>query len=601
LLGVERWAEIRRMKQVEGLSQREIHRHTGVHRDTIRKALASSERPRYGPRPPRPSKLDPFLLADEPTLSGVRIREELERLGHDGGKTILDDLLRELRPRFLPPPRSFQRTRYRPGGLAQFDLCEPRSEIPVGFGQTRRGYLVMCELPYSRAFAGALVFSKEFPDIAFGMTRCLARLGTLPAKLVWDREGAIAPKGRPTEDFLAFCGRLALGWVILDPGDCQAKGALERSHRFLHSNFEAGRRFANPLDFQHQLDGWCERINARVHRTTRAVVAERLAEERERMRPLPAALPETDRRFVMRVPAQPYLRFDRNDYSLDPRLVGRRVGVRVSQAEIAAFCLDSGALAARHARVFAGGLCFTDPAHQRALELLRGERRRRRTGPDVERYRAAWARRTGPSGTLAGRPYTGRHPRQHHALLVDEHRGFLGSSLLGEQGGLLRRQEHLDSVCHQRLSRRAVSTTAELGRARISPQPHPLQAARPRRPLRGLGTAATFFGRGSRRLQTTAQVANRGAATLRAPLLRSFASPDAQSRRPCFAPGSIISAPAASVPVRAEGRTKRRPLCLGERDPVPPLISCPLRTRTRRPEISSRHASFRSDAGTPSG
>jgi hypothetical protein len=76
------------------------------------------------------------------------------------------------------------------------------------------------------------------------MSRCLARLGALPAKLVWDREGAIAPRGRPTEQFLAFCGQLALGWVILDAGDCQAKGALERSHRFLHGNFEAGRRRA---------------------------------------------------------------------------------------------------------------------------------------------------------------------------------------------------------------------------------------------------------------------------------------------------------------------------------------------------------------------
>jgi hypothetical protein len=124
LLGVEQWAEIRRMRHVERLSQREIHRRTGVRRDTIRKALASPEPPSYGPRSKRPSKLDSFvgtveeLLADEPTLSGVRIREELERLGYAGGKTILYDMLRELRPRFLPPPRSFQRTRYRPGELA---------------------------------------------------------------------------------------------------------------------------------------------------------------------------------------------------------------------------------------------------------------------------------------------------------------------------------------------------------------------------------------------------------------------------------------------------------------------------------------------------
>jgi Mu transposase-like protein len=152
----------------------------------------------------------------------------------------------------------------------------------------------------------------------------------------------------------------------------------------VHGNFEAGRRFANALDFQHQLDGWCDRINARVHRTTRAVVAERLAEERAAMRGLPANLPDTDHRFVTRVAAQPYLRVDRNDYSLDPRLVGRRVEVRVSQSQITAVCLDTGELAARHARVLAGGLCFTDRDHQRALDELRGERKRHRSQPEVE-------------------------------------------------------------------------------------------------------------------------------------------------------------------------------------------------------------------------
>jgi transposase len=104
------------MKHVEGLSQREIHRRTGAHRDTIRRALAQPEPPSYGPRMKRPSKLAPFLssieelLCDEPRLSGVRIREEIEKEGYEGSKTILDDLLRELRPRFSPPPRSFQRT-----------------------------------------------------------------------------------------------------------------------------------------------------------------------------------------------------------------------------------------------------------------------------------------------------------------------------------------------------------------------------------------------------------------------------------------------------------------------------------------------------------
>jgi transposase len=98
----------------------------------------------------------------------------------------------------------------------------------------------------------------------------------LPEKLVWDREGAIAGGGRPTAPFAAFCGQLEVGWVILDAGDAQAKGVLERSHRFLRTNFEPGRQFANALDFQLQLDGWSDRANQRVHRTIRAVPAERL-------------------------------------------------------------------------------------------------------------------------------------------------------------------------------------------------------------------------------------------------------------------------------------------------------------------------------------
>jgi hypothetical protein len=210
------------------------------------------------------------------------------------------------------------------------------------------------------------------------LRRSLERIGVLPEKLVWDREGAIhAGGGRPTDEFAGFCGQVGVGWVILEARDPQAKGVLERSHRFLRTNFEPGRAFANHLDFQAQFDAWCDRVNQRVHRTIRAVPAERLLEERERMRPLPDRLPDLDRRLVMRVPQQPYLRFDRNDYSIDPAFAGRRIEVRVSQSEITATVLDTGELACRHRRVFAGGLTFTDPAHQNELERLRARRRLR--------------------------------------------------------------------------------------------------------------------------------------------------------------------------------------------------------------------------------
>src|SRR4051812_21668592 len=190
------------MKFVDGLSIHEIVRRTGHDRNTVRRALRSDQPPRYE-RPPRPSKLDRFrdevkrLLQEDPRIPAKRIRELIEELGYEGGKSILDDYVRELRPLYRRH-RTYQRTLYRPAELLQFDLFEPRQEIPVGHGQTRRGYVVTAELGYSRALAAALVFSKEFEDIAFGMSRCLTRLGALPEQLVWDREGAIhSGGGRP--------------------------------------------------------------------------------------------------------------------------------------------------------------------------------------------------------------------------------------------------------------------------------------------------------------------------------------------------------------------------------------------------------------------
>ena len=381
MVGVEQWAEVRRMHRVDGLSGREISRRTGLHRDTVARLLVAAEPPRYS-RKPIGSKLDPFKdwvcgqLAVDPRIQSQRLREMADVLGYEGGKSIFDDFVREVRPRYLRP-RTFQRTVYRPGELVQCDLWEPRELIPVGHGQHRRGWVVTCEVCWSRVIAGALVFSKEAPDILWGLARNLGRLGALPGKLVWDREAAIAAGGRATEPFAAFCGRLELGWVILEARDPQAKGALERSHRFMRSNFEPGRVFANHLDFQDRLDAWTDKANGRVHRTIRAVPAERLAEEKTRMRALPARMPDLDRRQVIRVPAQPFVRFDRNDYSIDPRFAGRRVEVRVSQSEVTAVVLDTGELAARHRRVFAGNLTITDPAHQTELDRRREHRRQR--------------------------------------------------------------------------------------------------------------------------------------------------------------------------------------------------------------------------------
>lgn len=45
---------------------------------------------------------------------------------------------------------------------------------------------------------------------------------------------------------------------------------------------------------------------------------------------------------------------------------------------------STGEVIARHRRIFAGGLTFTDPAHQAELDQLRGERKHPNREPEVE-------------------------------------------------------------------------------------------------------------------------------------------------------------------------------------------------------------------------
>jgi transposase len=384
VLDVERWAELRREHFVRGVAIKELARRYGIDRNTVRRALRSEGPPVYR-RAPRPSKLEPFkdeihrLLKTDPRLPGQRVRELIAPLGFEGGKTIVDDYLRELRPLFLPPPRTFQRTVYRPGEICQFDLWEPKAEVPVGHGQTRRGWVVVACVGYSRAGAGALIFTKQTPDLLAGIRRCLWSLGALPELLVWDRQSGLhARDGRPTQEYAAFCGQLRVDWYFCEPADPQAKGVVERMQDFIERSFEPGRTFANERDFQLQLDTWFDmRANLRMHKTLRCRPIDRLIEERALMAPLPKSAPDTDRRWVLRVPPDPHLRFDTCDYSLDPALVGRRVEARVSDREVLAVALDTGEIACRHQRSFARHRTITALEHARALRARSG-------GPDVE-------------------------------------------------------------------------------------------------------------------------------------------------------------------------------------------------------------------------
>jgi transposase len=374
VLNVEDWAEIRRLHKAEGLSIKEIARRTGVARNTVRSALRSDEPPSY--RRERPgSAVDAVeprireLLSEFPRMPSTVIAE---RIGWQGGRTVLQERVALLRPLFLPADPC-QRTEYQPGELAQWDLWFPPVKVPLGQGQSASPPVIVGVSGYSRTITARMIPGREAHDILLGHLACLLDLGGVPRKGVYDNEAALISRhnGRPnpTPPFQRFRGTLGMGLIVCKPGDPEAKGMVERANKYLETSFIPGRRFTSPQDFNGQLAMWLRRANNRNHSTLRCRPSDRIGEDRAAMMPLPPVLPDPAWRETKRLGRDHWVRIGTCDYSVHPRAIGRRVDIRMDLDEVVVTC--AGDEVARHPRSWAKHRTITDPEHDRARIIMR--------------------------------------------------------------------------------------------------------------------------------------------------------------------------------------------------------------------------------------
>jgi hypothetical protein len=281
----------------------------------------------------------------------------------------------ELRPLFVPPDPC-QRTDYRPGELAQFDLWQPDALIPLGFGQADKLWVVAGVVGFARFIGGWMIPTRQAHDVLGGKLQVLHQFGAVPRTAVWDQEACIGRwRGKEmvfTAEFQAFRGTLGMGARLCQRGDPEAKGLIERANGYFETSFLPGRRFEDVADFNRQFTGWLVRANNRVHATTKMRPREAMFEERGAMLSFPPVLPDPALRFSVRLPRDHYVRVDTNDYSVNPRFVGRRVEVRVELDTVVVTC--AGTEVARHARCLARHQSLLAPEHARILRAMRVER-----------------------------------------------------------------------------------------------------------------------------------------------------------------------------------------------------------------------------------
>lgn len=131
----------------------------------------------------------------------------------------------------------------------------------------------------------------------------------------------------------AFAGTLATTIKLAPPPrDPEFKGMVERRNGYLETSFLPGRVFGSPADFNTQLTDWLPRANSRNMRGFGRPV-DALEDDLAAMTVLPPVAPTTGLHTRVRLARDYYVRIDGNDYSVDPRVIGRFVDVVATLAE----------------------------------------------------------------------------------------------------------------------------------------------------------------------------------------------------------------------------------------------------------------------------
>src|SRR5690349_3002358 len=149
----------------QGLSISQISTLTGYSRPTIRKYLGQTRPPRYGPRQPRPTLLDPYKPYLKERLAagvwnGVVLLKEIKERGYPGCYSVLNRNLQAQRKAALVV--AVRRLETAAGQQAQVD-CGNVGDITPPDGERHKLNAFVMTLGYSRAMFCDIATDQKLP------------------------------------------------------------------------------------------------------------------------------------------------------------------------------------------------------------------------------------------------------------------------------------------------------------------------------------------------------------------------------------------------------------------------------------------------------
>jgi transposase len=385
---VELFERIRRDREREGLSIRELARRHGVHRRAVRQALASAwppprKRPEGRPAPklgPYRPLIDRWLIADReaPRKRRHTAKRIWQRLLDEHGAEVAETTVREYVRRRLrelgePPEEAFVPQVHEPGQEAEVDWGEAVVELA---GQPRTVQLFLMRACYSGA-TFCMAFERQTQQAFLeAHVEAFHFFGGVFEQIRYDNLGSavkqvLRGRRRVEQDrFVALRSHYLYESTFTLPGlkGAHEKGGVEGElGRFRRSHLVPVPKVTSLGELNRLLEDGCFDDFARRIRGRSETVGEALRAEARALRDLPIIDFETAEHGSPRVDAKALVTIRQNRYSVPASLVGLRVQAKIGAREIVVF--HERREVARHARLH--GRFQTSARLDHYLELLR--------------------------------------------------------------------------------------------------------------------------------------------------------------------------------------------------------------------------------------
>jgi transposase len=301
MLTQEQAVEIWVLKK-QGRSIREIAREMGMARNTVRRYLREQRKVRYGPRKPRPCKLDAYKGLLQERVAQARpdwipatvLLREIQAVGYAGGISQLKAYLAPLKV-IAPDP------------VVRFET-EPGHQMQADFTLIRRGRdrlsAFLATLGYSRATFVRFATREDFPIWRDCLQAAFEYFGGVPQEVLFDNAKPVIierdvygpGQHRWHGGMLQFARDVGFQLRVCRPYRARTKGKVERFNGYLKGSFlvplaatlRAGGLKLDVETANREVLRWLSQVaNVRVHGTTGERPSVRLPIDQAKLSPLP--------------------------------------------------------------------------------------------------------------------------------------------------------------------------------------------------------------------------------------------------------------------------------------------------------------------------